>query len=167
MIQFSVTEQPNSIEELFAKKFEKLSKYPMDNETSEIFVKLILSKNSSYEIAEEEKPFIYKLLQKRILAVHDYQVDDRILIFLSWICKSSGVGVMYCWYLQYESKKHNTKKISFELFAEIFGSGFPSENALQKLWEEQKVNKVGLFSDNLLDYPKAGLSLFNTYGCGY
>jgi hypothetical protein len=163
MIQFSVTEQPNSIEELFAKKFEKLSKYPMDNETSEIFVKLILSKNSSYEVPEEEKPFIYKLLQKRILIVHDYQVDDRILLFLSFICSSAGIGVMYCWYLQYESKKHNTEKISFELFAEIFGSGFPTENALQKLWEEQKVNKVGLFSDNLLDYPKAGLSLFKNY----
>ena len=74
---------------------------------------------------------------------------------------------MYCWYIQYECKKHNTEKISFELFAEIFGSGFPTENALQKLWEEQKVNSVGTFSDNLLDYPKAGLSLFNTYGCGY
>jgi hypothetical protein len=162
MIQFSVTEQPNSIEELFAKKFEQLNKYPMDNETSEIFVKLILSKNSSFEIPESEKPFIYKLLEKRISVVHDYKVDDRVLLFLSWICKSAGVGVMYCWYLQYESKNRCVNEITFEIFVEIFPSGFPSEDGLGKLWDEQKVDRKDNLSDNLLDYPNAGLSLFKT-----
>jgi hypothetical protein len=162
MIEFSVTEQPNSIEELFAKKFEQLNKYPMDNETSEIFVKLILSKNSSFEIPESEKPFIYKLLEKRISVVHDYKVDDRVLLFLSWICKSAGVGVMYCWYLQYESKNRCVNEITFEIFVEIFPSGFPSEDGLGKLWDEQKVDRKDNLSDNLLDYPNAGLSLFKT-----
>jgi len=160
MIEFSVTEQPNSIEELFAKKFEQLNKYPMDNETSEIFVKLILSKGSQYEIPENEKPFLYKLLEKRISIVHDYEIDDRVLLFLSWICKSAGVGVMYCWYLQYESKMRSVHTITFEIFSEIFAWGFPSEDGLQKLWDEQKVNSKDMSSDNLLDYPQAGLSLF-------
>ena len=137
MIDFSVTEQPNSIEELFAKKFEQLNKYPMDNETSEIFVKLILSKNSGFKVPEEEKPFLYKLLEKRILLIHDYEVDDRVILFLCCICKSAGIGVMYCWYLQYESRKRGIDKISFEIFAEIFGSGFPSDDGLQKTWENQ------------------------------
>jgi hypothetical protein len=162
MIEFSITEQPNSIEELFAKKFEQLNKYPMDNETSEIFVKLILSKNSSFEIPEGEKPFIYKLLEKRISVVHDYKVDDRVLLFLSWICKSAGVGVMYCWYLQYESKNRCVNEITFEIFVELFASGFPSEDGLKKLWDEQKVDRKDNLSDNLLDYPNAGLSLFKT-----
>lgn len=163
MLEFSVTEQPNSIEELFAKKFEKLNKYPMDNDTSEIFVKLVLSKNSAYEIPESEKPFIYKLLEKRISIIHDYEIDDRVLLFLSWICKSAGVGVMYCWYLQYESNKRDVNKITFEIFAEVFAWGFPSEDSLQKLWDEQKVNRKDMSSDNLLDYGKAGLSLFKNY----
>jgi len=163
MLEFSVTEQPNSIEELFAKKFEQLNKYPMDNETSEIFVKLILSKNSEYEIPESEKPFIYQVLDKRISVVHDYEVDDRVLLFLSWICKSAGVGVMYCWYLQYEAKKRGVDEITFEIFTEIFAWGFPSEDGLSKLWDEQKVIRKDMGSDNLLDYPKAGLSLFKDY----
>lgn len=167
MLEFSVTEKSNSIEELFSKKFEQLNKYPMDNETSEIFVKLILSKNSEYEIPENEKPFLYKLLEKRISVIHDYQVDDRVLLFLSWICKSAGIGVMYCWYFQYESKKRNVNTITFEIFSEIFGSGFPSENGLQKLWYEQKVNSKSMSSDNLLDYPQAGLSLFKKYADEY
>jgi hypothetical protein len=163
MLEFSVTEQPNSIQELFAKKFEQLNKYPMDNETSEIFVKLILSKNSEYEIPESEKPFLYVLMEKRISVLHDYKVDDRVLLFLSWICKSAGVGVMYCWYLQYEAKKRGVDEITFEIFAEIFAWGFPSEDGLNKVWEEQKVNRKDMSSDNLLDYPKAGLSLFKDY----
>ena len=149
MIDFSVTEQPNSIEELFAKKFEQLNKYPMDNETSDIFVKLILSKNSGFKVPEEEKPFLYKLLEKRILLIHDYEVDDRVILFLCCICKSAGIGVMYCWYLQYESRKRGIDKISFEIFAEIFGSGFPSDDGLQKTWENQKV-KRSVLADSIV-----------------
>jgi hypothetical protein len=163
MLEFSVTEQPNSIEELFAKKFEQSTKYPMDNETSEIFVKLILSKNSQFEIPDNEKPFLYQLIEKRISVVHDYKVDDRVLLFLSWICKSAGIGVMYCWYMQYEAKKRNVELISFEVFAEIFGWGFPSDDGLHKIWDLQKVESKGLGSDNLLDYGKAGMSLFKDF----
>jgi hypothetical protein len=163
MFEFSVTEQPNSIEELFAKKFEKLNKYPMDNETSEIFVKLILSKDSQYEIPDNEKPFLYRIMENRISVVHDYKVDDRVLLFLSFICPSAGVGVMYCWYLQYEAFKRGIDIITFEIFADIFGSGFPSEDALHKLWDEQKVKRQEMGSDNLLDYAKAGLSLYKDY----
>lgn len=163
MLDFNVTEQKNSIEELFAKKFEKLNKYPMDNETSEIFVKLILSKDSKYEIPENQKPFLYVLIEKRISLVHDYKIDDRVLLFLSWICKSAGVGVMYCWYLQYEAKKRGVNEITFEIFTEIFAWGFPSEDGLNKIWDEQKVISKDMGSDNLLDYPKAGLSLFKDY----
>lgn len=160
MLDFNVTEQTNSIEELFAKKFKELNKYPMDNETSEVFVKLILSKNSSYEIPEEEKPHLYKIMEKRISVLHDYEVDDRVLLFLCLVCKSEVDGVMYCWYLQYEAKNRCIDKITFEIFAEIFGSGFPSDYALQSIWNEQKVKRESMSSDNLLDYPRAGFSLF-------
>lgn len=160
MLEFNVTEQPNSIEELFAKNFQKLNKYPMDNEMSEMFVKLLLSKNSSYDIPEEEKPHLYKIMEKRISILHDYEVDDRVLLFLCLVCKSAGDGFMYCWYLQYEAKNRGLDKITFEVFAEIFGSGFPSDYGLQNIWNEQKVKSKNMSSDNLLDYPRAGVSLF-------
>jgi hypothetical protein len=70
---------------------------------------------------------------------------------------------MYCWYLQYEARKRGVDEITFEIFADIFGSGFPSEDALHKLWDEQKVKRQEMGSDNLLDYPKAGLSLYKNY----
>jgi hypothetical protein len=160
MLDFNVTEQDNSIEELFAKEFEKTEKYPMDDFTTEMLVKLTLSKNTSYAIPEGEKPFLYKLMEKRIEVLHDFELDERTLLFLCCICKSAGVSVMYIWYLQYKSKKRNIKEISLESFCEIFPVGFPSEDDLHRMWDNQKVFVKGMGSDNLLDYPYAGKSLF-------
>lgn len=160
MLDFNVTEQDNSIEELFAKEFEKTEKYPMDDFTTEMLVKLTLSKNTSYAIPEGEKPFLYKLMEKRIEVLHDFELDERTLLFLCCICKSAGVSVMYIWYLQYKSKKRNIKEISLESFCEIFPVGFPSEDDLHRIWDNQKVLVKGMGSDNLLDYPYAGKSLF-------
>jgi hypothetical protein len=160
MLDFNVTEQDNSIEELFAKEFEKTEKHPMDEFTTEMLVKLHLSKNTSYAIPEGEKPFLYKLMEKRIEVLHDFELDERTLLFLCCICKSAGVSVMYIWYLQYKSKKRNIKEISLESFCEIFPVGFPSEDDLHRMWDNQKVLVKGMGSDNLLDYPYAGKSLF-------
>ena len=162
LIDFELTKASNSIEELFAKHFDECYKIPMDNETSEIFMKLTLLKDIDLDIPEEEKPFIYKLIEKRISVIHDFKLDDKVLMFLSFICESAGVGVMYVWYLQYQCKKRNTKFISFSDFTEIFSWGFPSKDTLDKLWSSQKVDvpKYTNNSDNLLDYKQAGLSLF-------
>lgn len=160
-LDFNVTMQENSIEELFCKKFEQLIMKPMDNNTAKIFIELGLSRDIVFRIPDEEKPFLYKLIEKRVSLVHSFELDDRVLLFLCCICKSAGVGIMYCWYFQYQCKKRNLKKVTFENLAEIFSWGFPSENDLQKLWELQKVNRNNMDdSDNLLDYPQAGKSLF-------
>lgn len=160
ILDFELTNKVDSIELHFASKFEKLCKYPMDNQMAKIFVKLLMCKDSSYCVAENEKPTIYQIMEKRIASMHTFKVDDRILLFLSFICKTAGISIMYCWYLQYQSKKRNIKEFTFEDFADIFQNGFPSEEALESSWISQKVNRQDFSSDNLLDYKKAGESLF-------
>jgi hypothetical protein len=161
MLDLELTMREDSIEELFAKKFEVLTTAPMDNKTAEIFYKLIRSKDSEYVVPEDEKPLVYKILEQRISKLHSFTVDDRVLLYLSWECKSSGIGVMYCWYLQYKSKTLNIKHFTFEIFSEVFRWGFPCQDELDKIWLKQKVNRVDFYdSDNLLDYPQAGKSLF-------
>lgn len=161
LIDFNVTEQGNSIEELFAKTFDESQKTPMTNQLSEVFIKLTLLKDINLDIPEEEKPFIYKVIEKRIYTLHNYKVDDKVLLFLSCLCESAGDGVMYIWYLQYQCKKRNINFISFDIFSEIFAWGFPSKDTLNRLWSSQKVHRKNLdFSDNLLDYYSAGQSLF-------
>ena len=162
LIDFELTKESNSIEELFVKHFDECYKIPMDNETCEIFMKLTFLKDSDLDISEVEKPFIYQLIEKRISVIHDFKVDDKVLMFLSFICHSAGVGIMYVWYLQYQCKKRNTKFIYFSDFTDIFSWGLPSKDTLDKLWLSQKVDvpQYTFGSDNLLDYKEAGLSLF-------
>jgi hypothetical protein len=130
---------------------------------SEMFAKLILSKHSTFEITEDDKPFFYKMIESRVKYNHDYELDDRTILFLTFICRTAFVAVVYCWCLQYESKKRNLKQITLEDFAEIFPNGFPSESDLVAVWLKQKVKRRSGFSDsdNLLDYYSAGLSLFS------
>jgi hypothetical protein len=156
-----VTEQGDSIEKLFAEQFEKLSQYPMDNETSEIYIKLLLLKDSDIEIPQKDKPFLYQIIENRISFVHNYKLDNRTILFLSILCKSAGICVMYIWYLQFECKKRNINEMSFETFSQVFGNGFPSDEGLSKIWDSQKVKHEVGNSDNLLDYVNAGKSLLN------
>ena len=41
----------------------------------------------------------------------------------------------------------------------IFPLGFFSDKDLKSVWENQKVEKTGMESDNLIDYNVAGLSI--------
>jgi hypothetical protein len=67
--------------------------------------------------------------------------------------------VMYLTYLQYWAKIHEEREITFDLFCErIFPLGFPKEEDLHNLWNNQKV-RVESGSDNLLDYSIALTSI--------
>lgn len=161
MLEIDVTKQSDSIENLFAKQFAELTQYPMDNNTSEMYIKLLMLKDEDLNIEQKDKSFLYSLIEKRYLVTYSYKLDIRTTLFLSFFCQTAGIVVMYLWYLQYECKTRNINEITFETFSVIFGNGFPSVEALHKLWVNQKVDSNGLGSDNLLDYTDAGKSLFN------
>ena len=135
----------------------KLDKKLIIQYTAVIIIFLLALLLTSIVKADEKK---ISELEKRISQVHSFRTDDRVLLFLCFICKSAGVGIMYCWYIQFMSKQFDLKQITFEDFANIFKDGFPSDESLQQLWDSQKVKIESLtFSDNLLDYPNAGISL--------
>lgn len=114
-------------------------------------------------MSDEEKPFLYKVMEKRINFCFTYTFTERVLAFLSIKCKSVGTAIMYLWYFQYLSKKHNLNKFDISDVSEYFPNGFPSEDDLSGLWDEQKVKRPvnSLSSDNLLDYSSAGESILN------
>jgi len=154
MLDQKVIEQPNSIEEYFCKPFEAIKVEEMSKETSEILINLLMG--NLQEIPEEEKPFIMKLIEKRIEVIFDYTItDQKLLLFLSALSETPGKAVMYMTYLQYFSKKHGIKDIDLDIFCQkAFPWGFPPEKALHELWIKQKVD-VKSGSNNLLDYGTA------------
>lgn len=151
-----VTTQPDAVETYFCVPFEMLEKFPMSDDKSQLLSLLILG-NGNKTIEEDSKPFLYKLIEKRISVMLSYEIDDaRLILFLCLICLSPGNAVMYLTYLQYWCKKNNVKSIDLDIFCkEIFPWGFPSEKDLDNLWDNQKVERDSMQSDNLLDYSSA------------
>lgn len=161
MLKIENTKQPDAVEKIFCQPFEKLKRYPVNGENMEILMKLLLYKNAFDDIPDNEKPFIYQLIEKRIKYCFTYKIEDpRLLIFLSLIAESPGKAVMYLAYLQYWCRKSGAQVLTLEIFCEsIFPWGFPSDDDMHKLWDEQKVNRDSSGSDNLLDYATAYQSI--------
>jgi hypothetical protein len=113
------------------------------------------------KIKDEEKPFIFKIMEQRIKHALTIEViDERVLLVLSDWNQSAGQAIIYLWYIQGWCFKHNITKLDFQLLTEkIFPSGMFSEKDLKSVWDNQKVNTPNMSSDNLVDYPVAGLSI--------
>lgn len=159
MLQFSETKNEFAIENIVCSAIKKSKKEPINDEDSEILISLLMS-NAPLNIPEKEKPFLYKVIEKRIEFSFDFTMENKLILFLCQISKSPGNALLYLWYLQYWSNK-NFKNITLHDFCEkIFPMGFPSEDEMNKIWLAQKVANESTGSDNLIDYNLAGKSLF-------
>jgi hypothetical protein len=162
----SVVYESDAIEKHFCVKFEKLQHHAMTEKLSEAFMKSVLIEKSEgrINIPEEEKPHVFKIIEKRLEVIFDYTMTDELKLFITILCETPGKSVMYLWYLQYVSKNKNIQHFTCENFASIFPNGFPCEKDLNQLWDEQKINRtIGqYYATNLLDFTSAGVSLFSS-----
>ena len=151
--------EKNSIEEIFCKPFHELERHEMSEDTAELLITLLLisKRGNKLNIPEEEKPFMFKLIEKRVNYVFNYELDQETIIFLTQLCETPGIAVMYMTYLQYWSKTNSLKEISIDdICTKIFPFGIPAKKDLEILWDNQKVNSnINGGTDNLLDYPIA------------
>lgn len=167
----SETQNPSAIEKLVCEPMSKLTMQPMNNELSEVLLKLMFLKSDDIKIADIQKDYplylLYQIIQKRIEHLFTYDIADRrLILFLCFLSETPGKVVLYLWYLQWWCHKNGETIISLDLFASrIFPMGFPSDEDLQTLWYSAKVMRPekqdGLIpsSDNLLDYASAGKSI--------
>jgi hypothetical protein len=165
MIPFEKTKDPKAVEDLYAKKFEELPRHRMSEMDSRIMIGLIMTKADITDLRTLIGPAIITERMKSL----GYTLDDKTAAFLGSICDSPGKCVMYSYYLAYWCKKNSVKHITFEQFCtDIFPVGFPSEEDLNTLWDQQKVKRFaeedlpGMGTDNLLDYYTAAESIRNT-----
>jgi hypothetical protein len=162
MLDSNEINNPEAIEKYFCVEFEKLRQMPMDEETTSILAKLLFSKPLDIkDIPEKDKPFLIKMMEKRIRVLYTYQMNDaKALLFLAFISKTPGIAVMYLTFLQYKAFKMHKKEIDLNDICEIFFNGFPGESDLSMVWHKQKIHKKpNMHSDNLLDYPYAAKSI--------
>lgn len=163
-IPYEKTKEENSVELLFAKKFEELKKHRMDDEASKMLIQLSFAPIPEDD-EEINKQFLCKVISARFAAL-GYTMDIKTKLFIAYLTGSPGMAVMYCHYLAYYCKKNNISHLNFTDFCmNVFPWGFPSEEDLSKLWDEQKVHRdidqPG--TDNLLDYFYASRSIMSIH----
>jgi len=156
MLDFSVTQKEDSIENIFCKSFDACKKRNLNDLENKMFP---LFANMTEEHFDQF-PIAF-MMSKRIQNNHTFTIECGAVGFLSMIAKNFGGAVMVCWYLQYLSKTKNIKHFDLAIVGKIFDGNVPVEEEWVKHWIAQKVNRIEFEkSDNLLDYLDAGKSLF-------
>lgn len=159
-IPYEKTKEENSVELLFAEKFKNIPTNPMEDKTAEILISLTIAPIQEDD-EEINKHFLCQVIEKRFKAL-GYTMNIKCKLFLAYLTNSPGMAVMYCHYLAYWCKQNNIQHLTLdELCMNIFPMGFPSENDLSVLWDEQKVKRDAdqPGTDNLLDYFHASKSI--------
>lgn len=126
MLKQETINQEDAVEQYFCKPFDVAKRYPLTEEDS-TFLLGLLFKGSAFSIPDEEKPFLVKVIEKRIEYSFSFKINDaRLILFIAIITRTPGTAIMYLTYLQYWCKKNERKEIDLKLFCEsIFPWGLP------------------------------------------
>lgn len=155
--------EPNSIE-LWATLAETEfanNRKPLDENQANALINVFFSEenmekdNEIAEKLEKNQLGLCSIFYNRVACCHTYKVTKAVALFIgAYIANSPGEVVMYTNFIQYKAFKKNQKLVNMDFICtEIFPMGIPTEQALQNLWELQKVEREDMFdSDNLLDY---------------
>jgi len=133
----------------------KAPREPMTPDLTQFMMQCMLSEMKV--LTEDEKPFLDKLIEKRVQHCFKYTLEPKLILFLAILCKSPGNCVLYLWYLQMISRDEKIMHFTVEKICEVFPVGFLSESSLREIWNSQKVSWRG--SDNMVDHQQAGASL--------
>jgi hypothetical protein len=160
MLDASYKNREQGIEEVVYNFLKDCEPAPMSNDVSELFLKLAIAGND-FKIPQNEKPFLYQLIEKRVKHSFTFKfTDDRAILTLVLWAESAGNAILYLWYIQGWCFKNNVREVDFEtLGSKIFHMGIFSEKDLKSAWDNKKVKHTNMGSDNLVDYNLSGLSI--------
>lgn len=160
MLDSSYKNRENAIEQVVYDFLKDCELVEMTQEITETFL-MIGMMPINVKLKTEEKPFIFQIIEKRVEHCFTFKfTDERALLIISIWARGAGVAIIYLWYIQAWCFKNNVKDVDFKtLGSRIFPTGVFSDKDLNTVWENQKVQKIGMESDNLVDYNVAGLSI--------
>jgi hypothetical protein len=160
MLDSSYKNRENAIEEVVYDFLKDCDLVEMSNDSTEMFIQIGMMPKDM-KLQQAHKPHIFQIIEKRVEHCFTFKItDERVLLAISLWAESAGVAIMYLWYIQAWCFKNHVKEVDFEtLGLKIFPMGIFSEKDLKSVWDNQKVQKIGMESDNLIDYAVAGLSI--------
>jgi hypothetical protein len=158
------------VEKNFCAQFDKIKKYPMDESSSGLMISMLFSKDENDPevaavIADVRKQSLaFKIMESRLKGL-GYDVDGKMLSFLSTRLETPGEAVMYSYFIAFKAKQAGLKRIDFQFMcSNIFPFGFPKESELTEIWDAQKLRNLPELqemsgAENLLDDSNASKSL--------
>jgi hypothetical protein len=123
--------------------------HPMTAEQTKLFMQMTFMDRDFNAEPKEGLGLAFKIIQKRLNA-HNVEVETRVKLFISTLCNTPAVAVMYCAAIKALYERNGKKKVTFNDFTDGFAMGFPSDESMLEIWDRQKVYD-GQWPDNWLD----------------
>jgi hypothetical protein len=136
----------------WAEKFLRLPGEGSDPTMSVIYLSCVVN-----EAIDDQWPpavtevFNYKLVDKRA-EYAGLKLTNSAKVLICALADSPGEAVMYITALAYDQKLLKYPQLNLKRLLEIYPEGYPSQDKLRKIWEEQKIGGA-----NLLDLPPSEL----------
>lgn len=160
MLDASYKNRENGIEEVVYDFLKDCELVAMSEEITQIYAQIAMMPKD-VKLPNSNKPHVFQIMEKRLLHSFTFKIsDERVLLVITLLSESAGNAIIYLWYIQAWCFKNNIREVDFETFGlMIFPTGVFSEKDLKSVWENQKVERVNMESDNLVDYPVSGMSI--------
>lgn len=160
MLDNSYTNRENGIEEVVYDFLKDCELVEMSKDITQMYIEIGMMPKDMI-LKKEHKPHVFQIIEKILPYSFTFKItDERVLLVITLLSESAGNALLYLWYIQAWCFKNNIKEVDFETFGlNIFPTGIFSDKDLKSVWGNQKVQKTGMESDNLIDYAVAGLSI--------
>jgi hypothetical protein len=145
------------MDELVSSYLDSQKNTRMNNETSEMFIKVTLLDNYRcipFTEKEARKLGTFGMILYNRLTVGPVIISSGVGVFCIWLAEANpGKVVMWAYTLnRIYNKNHRIVTMTDLAFA--FADGFPTEEEQKRIWLGQKCFRGHFESDNLLDYPE-------------
>lgn len=137
--------------ESWINKFKLVKREEMSKDLSIVFLSLLMmeSNHGESDNIPKELNFSYQVSKTRSESIGLEINQPAIFLIITLSNGIPGTIIMFLYYMRHYQLNNNEIPITMELIArKLFPSGFPAEESLNELWDEQKVD-----GDNLLDFP--------------
>jgi|GEM_PF-4159990 len=161
-INFIETENSTAIQRYVCEPMLALQRVNLSDDDVNMLNELLSFPSGDEYKDHNQQPYMVQRVAKRIKVIHTFKtVDWGLIYFIAHFCKLEKYVQLMLWYLQYWAYRNHTPEITLETFKnEILNEGWFTDDDLDKIWENQKVNiSCTLFSENLVDYSLAGVSI--------
>jgi hypothetical protein len=132
-------------------KFIALPQERLTPQMASVFaLSMVEERNPAYPPEEIKDSFPYRVFESRAQAI-GLSTTDAVKTVIACFAENVGTVVMFVYVLRFIQHRDGKAQIGMTELTEAFLEGFPRQESLHALWDDQKGYKHGVPFDNILD----------------